>query len=663
MTIKIFNDDPDHYIYPVLTTGKGPVDIWLQAFFKIPANQTAEHPYKRELVYRIYVNPPSGEPPLGGGIAPGQSVTLTLPLYTQLAATVNPKEADQYIDWWNGGRIDIFHSGNVPPRALVEDLDLKLRPKQKTLKSDAKNAVFPTCANCKSLQFFSDEANLPKADPSQLFEYTLGARLEIPVNNAATDPPNALDLSNVDFDVSYVNDAYMPGAMGPVDNDQQGYVGTPQDIVTFTAALDKFLEDFPDWPQYIRRYANGDAETVQKAASPLELFARLSGAAPPPDLTKVPEPSKWPNSVWPPIQVMRDNWLKFAGRVNTEGLCDQVGWGQTEFCDAIRGAKQLMIASFNNYQQIFRTQCKGTALPKLTDEKMLEHVYGWTPFVESTTSPGGCPEKANLLENTPGYSTKRPNGTTDYSKYLSVKLLFDKLNYGTLENSPRDYAFNPWVNLIHRKPYIDAPNVYAYSVDDAMGNIQADGLGFIIDVGGTMNLENQNLASPPINVNLGGASPNGKIVFTKYRRCQNDPKREKMINKYHRSFIISATDPKNCPVFIFDNKPTPQLYTFTVTAPPKFKYFQDQLNAKWERTTQESKLPTTTSIIDCSANPSSTPSSQIWCCDKSSPAGIFAYSTDEPHNPHKTQNHFVITQGPMDETGNPRNLQACSKGR
>jgi len=132
MTIKIFNDDPDHYIYPVLTTGKGPVDIWLQAFFKIPANQTAEHPYKRELVYRIYVNPPSGEPPLGGGIAPGQSVTLTLPLYTQLAATVNPKEADQYIDWWNGGRIDIFHSGNVPPRALVEDLDLKLRPKQKT---------------------------------------------------------------------------------------------------------------------------------------------------------------------------------------------------------------------------------------------------------------------------------------------------------------------------------------------------------------------------------------------------------------------------------------------------------------------------------------------------------------------------------------------------
>lgn len=36
MTIKIFNDDPAHYIFPVLTTGQGMVDIWLQAIFQIP---------------------------------------------------------------------------------------------------------------------------------------------------------------------------------------------------------------------------------------------------------------------------------------------------------------------------------------------------------------------------------------------------------------------------------------------------------------------------------------------------------------------------------------------------------------------------------------------------------------------------------------------------
>jgi len=35
MAVKIFNDDPVHWIYPVLTTGKGDQDIWLQAFFKV----------------------------------------------------------------------------------------------------------------------------------------------------------------------------------------------------------------------------------------------------------------------------------------------------------------------------------------------------------------------------------------------------------------------------------------------------------------------------------------------------------------------------------------------------------------------------------------------------------------------------------------------------
>jgi hypothetical protein len=323
-----------------------------------------------------------------------------------------------------------------------------------------------------------------------------------------------------------------------------------------------------------------------------------------------------------------------------------------------------MKASFANYKQIFKTKCSGTELPTLTDEKMLEHVYGWTPFVESTTSPGGCPVDANLLEDTPGYWEKRSNGTINYSKYLTAKLQFDKLNYGLFDNPKPPYLFNPWVKLIHQKPYIDATYVYAYSVDDAMGNVQAEGAGFIIDVGGTTHLENQNPASPPINVNLGAASPNGQIIFTNYRRCENNPKRDKMINKYHRSFILPTTDPSKCPVFLFDNKqPTPQLYTFTVTKSPPLKYFEDQADAKWEPTTQNSKLPTTTSILDCSANPSSTPSSQIWCCDKSSSAGIFAFSTDEPHNPHKSQQHNVQVQGPMDVTGNPRNLQACSKGQ
>jgi hypothetical protein len=58
---------------------------------------------------------------------------------------------------------------------------------------------------CTAHQFYSDTADLPKSHPSQLVEFTLGARVAQPVNNPNTDPPNDLDLENVDFDVSYVN--------------------------------------------------------------------------------------------------------------------------------------------------------------------------------------------------------------------------------------------------------------------------------------------------------------------------------------------------------------------------------------------------------------------------------------------------------------------------
>jgi len=69
MAVKIFNDDPVHWIYPVLTTGKGDQDIWLQAFFKVPADQVPNNLYPRGKNYRIYISPS------GAGIAPGQSAS------------------------------------------------------------------------------------------------------------------------------------------------------------------------------------------------------------------------------------------------------------------------------------------------------------------------------------------------------------------------------------------------------------------------------------------------------------------------------------------------------------------------------------------------------------------------------------------------------------
>ena len=171
-----------------------------------------------------------------------------------------------------------------------------------------------------------------------------------------------------------------------------------------------------------------------------------------------------------------------------------------------------MAANFDNYLKIFPSKCSGTPIT-LTDDKMIAHVYGWAPFTEAASGQG-CGATDNLLENTPGYQSN------NYAEYLRVKQEFDKLNYGTTQDP--ESVFNPWVVMIHGSSYMNAPNVYAYSVDDAVGNIQADGLGFVVDVGSTEHLENQLPAAPPITINyaINGPAP---VEFTHSRHLQQPP--------------------------------------------------------------------------------------------------------------------------------------------
>jgi hypothetical protein len=211
------------------------------------------------------------------------------------------------------------------------------------------------------------------------------------------------------------------------------------------------------------------------------------------------------------------------------------------------------------------------------------------------------------------------------------------------------------VVLIHGDKYVDAPNVYAYSVDDAVGNIQAEGTGFIVDVGSTKNLENKLPAAPPITINYAMEGPGG-VKFTSYRICKNDVSREKPVNPFFQSFVISANDPDSCPIFFLDNKNPKQLYTLRIVQKPPFRVFVDQSKASW--------TPATARAIDCSGNTQTAPfqkTSKTWCCDKSSSNGVFAFSTPEPHNAHSTMNHYVIAHGP--EQLRTTNNIACSQGQ
>ena len=121
---------------------------------------------------------------------------------------------------------------------------------------NSSNPTKPTCMaggtlNSCTLTFVTDTAGtLPKFAPSQLLEATLGAK------QGKRPPPtdgsnvNFLYPTQADFDVSYVDLANLAATMGPIDNDQSGYVGSPLKPGEFTPILNKF-QSLNGWPRFM----------------------------------------------------------------------------------------------------------------------------------------------------------------------------------------------------------------------------------------------------------------------------------------------------------------------------------------------------------------------------------------------------------------------------
>ncbi len=165
-TITIHNEAKELDIFPVLVTSTNAADEWLQAAFQVPRTKIGQVTYAHKFQYRMYVKPRVG-------IAPGQHVVLTLPLWSQLAAAPDGTKPDEYIDWWNGGRLHIYAShvsGGAPP-VLTRNFEI-----------DQPNVVTPltpgpACAGCPlpNPPIFKNPAPLPIGDTALLMEYTLGA--------------------------------------------------------------------------------------------------------------------------------------------------------------------------------------------------------------------------------------------------------------------------------------------------------------------------------------------------------------------------------------------------------------------------------------------------------------------------------------------------------
>ena len=602
MTVEIFNNSTTDNIYPVLFAGApSETDTWIQACFQLKDDQLRGNPFPRATQYRMYINCcGSGE----NGIPPGGSATITLPLYSPLVSSINPKLSGQLVDWWQGGGINFYRApstGTTPPAVLQQHWAVDQNGNAITLTNNP-----PTCGGC-ILHFFKAPASIPNSDPQQLTEHSLGAQPINPNHLMPGQPARLWVPDNVDYDVSYVNYVYMPIVMEPFGNTLIGYIGSPTALSDFDAAIGKWYASplGTDWPLY--------KNTTGKIPSALEIFLNTAAF----DNTNEFNPAPV-NSL--PFMAMTKEW---------EACVNQNGGDP--ICPLIRRVTALLNANYENYERVGTFDrhtwkevwgCTGEPVKK-TERLLLAHLYGWTPFLENCKNTA-----ANQLYHTPGYSNPRLP-----LNYEVVKADFDELQYWINVLQGNYGKFDPYVALIHGPDYINAPYTYAYSVDDAVGNMQTDGTGMIIAVGGTQNLPNPDHATPNVNFPFGySSSYDGGIHFAQYGRCKTTPDTPTV--PHFTSFAVpegidnTRSSILNCENSMQDSKK--RIYLFKLKGlPPSFP--DNPFPTPEERRMVNSRL------IDCAGN-----TGQVlnWCHD------IYPYRQIDPNDPRARVNYYVVMGAP-----------------
>ena len=657
MTIVIYNNSVNFNIYPVLFAGApSATDQWMQACFKVPFNQiqpTDNFPYPRLSQYRMYVDCCA---PGENGIPPNGSVTIKLPFYSPLVPQIDPQGKAQFIDWWQGGGINVYRGpsiGGTKPPSILQN---HWADDNNNSRGVTPNANPPTCSSGCNLHFFVSPASIANWEPQQLIEYTLGAAPANTQRTNETDPFYLWVPDNVDYDVSNVNYAYMPAAIEPYGNSligtccAIGWVGSTASIAAVNKALDNWRASSlgTNWPSYIDQSSttNPKATVPRKVPSALEIFLNYNSFDNTSNYSPAPSQSA-------PIIRMKALWED----------CNNLG-KTYNICGRIKDVTALFQANYNNYVNVYNTDqntwtkvWKCTSPPvTLTEQLMLAHLYGWGPF----NADSGCAANVNLLEQTPGYTDpKSPH------YYASVKAEYDQLQYwfNVLDGQygqwsdptqPNYGQFDPYVALVHGEDYMNAPYTYAYSVDDAVGNMQTDGTGLIIAVGGPGNLPNPHHVTPEVKFTFGYKSPYaGGITFDQYGRCITAPNTDTV--SYFTTFVVpegvngKSNSVENCKITLLDSKNRP--YTFKLKGfPTDFpKPVEGQEN--WPNAQQIAAI--NQQFIDCSGNKNQDVL-MSWC------QLIFTYQQIDLTNPHLPTNYYVIMGAPAPCDRNPN---ACNRVR
>ena len=530
MTIQIFNNSAKP-IFPILSSSGPAVDDFLQAEFQVcPQSQLDARPYQQVYAYRIYVNPNSG------GVAPGGSVTLKVPLFTQIVANQadgsppDGKTPDQFADWWKGGRVSIGDS------ASVNQDDYKFDKANGGTVAPLYNTGVECPVGCsEAVQIFRGASQITDNEPTQLTEFTFGG-----INDGVV--PHTIDDLWVDFDISYVDSAYLPVAMEPVGSPFTGWIGTilPVNGTEGSPGFKDKLQSFrtstigEGWP-YFRYLPPATKPSTPaplilpvpyKIPSPGTLFAAYSAPLKSDGTRNNPLTLTTPDA--PPLRAMIKNWdaCQAMASPSPGTVC---AWAQE--------VNTLFMANYKQYASRWSTTWKCPGSPRALKDSTgkwvnngemwyLSKVYGWVPFNEAAP---GCSKITNEIADTDGYyktSGPPPIGPG----YANAKLFqvvedYKKMEYST-DGNPVTPANNPYVQLIHTDngtfPFLGMLTAYGFSIDDASGNFNAPGRGLIIAVGGPGGLPNPNQNNPGLQftVTPGYLGKGHGAFFNSWGYCQ-----------------------------------------------------------------------------------------------------------------------------------------------
>lgn len=485
-TVTIYNDS-NQKIYPVIISGAKGVDEWLQA-----CNRTTAKAFPVARTYKLFIND-------GTGMDPGSAIRVTLPLYSTLIPTQD--DPDDHISWWNGGRVTL--AGSIDGKHGTE----RLHPNDPNTPADVPIATpaSVTClaegtSSCK-LSLYETKAGEPVPPIyAQLTEFTFGTT---PAPVGQTEP--MLRPALVGYNISYVDQLYMPVAMEPAANPYIGYSGSVMDWPTFAGKLNSFVTDPTsagnDWSVYnmselrLPSTANSFVEQIGRiVAGQSDVPVQWPGSPNPPLLTVAAcrtDPSSCtqdpPKVFGQAIQRLMNLWstcVKWEPGAGAPASTDPSLSCPTDLQSKMQQVHDLLKQNWEDYQAQFSSKCTGTMPDKLktfTYEVALERIYGWVPYND------GCAADFNPL-----FETVIKSGSNSGVTGKQVQPMYTEdlqYNYESAEvKSDPKLTFNPYVQLIHGDLGMSA---YAFSVDDAVGFMQEAGSGLIYTVGGNHGLPNR----------------------------------------------------------------------------------------------------------------------------------------------------------------------------